>query len=547
MHDPQDARQQWYRGQGWWPGVRLIERYSATVKDCPDGLAVLDDRGQRLTHAELWAQAGELAKRFGDYGLSASDRVLIFMENRVEWQLALLAILRLGAVPANIPVRTDADTLAYVLDLCGIRAVIASDRSNPSHDVPIGPAKVVQEAVQGGAGPLVLVRVLDGGEFEVDEPLSSSCLAVDHADPPAGITPDVDHIMFTSSTTGRPKAVMHSADTLAALNITFIERFELEADKAIFMASPLGHSVGAIHGARLCLYGGFALVLQDRWDPAAALASIEIHQCQFTAAATPFLKDLLDMPWTAEEPKLGPVRSFLCGGAQVPASLMKQAASEFPRTFVTVLWGMTEGGLTTCVADSSEEQLLHTAGRGLPGLELAVLDQAGGSLPAGEEGELAMRGPGVFQGYLGQPDLYQSMLTEDGYFRTGDLARLDEAGYVRITGRLKDLIIRGGVNISPVPIEDMLAAHPVVQSVAVIGYPDQRLGERLCAVLELGAEHKRRDPPTVSELRMYLTERGLPKYLCPELVRTVDDMPRTPAGKIRKVDLRAAVLDSNEA
>jgi acyl-CoA synthetase (AMP-forming)/AMP-acid ligase II len=342
--------------------------------------------------------------------------------------------------------------------------------------------------------------------------------------------------MFTSSTTGYPKAVMHTANTLAALNLAFSDRFSLARETPLFMPSPLGHSVGAIHGARLSLFNASPLILQERWDPAVAISMVQDFRCAFAAAATPFLSDLLDAPRRHEQAKLDSMRWFLCGGAPVPPAVMDRARDEFPNTRVTVLWGMTEGGLTTCVGDSPWEKVRSTCGIGLPGLELRVLDSDAAPLPAGGEGELVMRGPGVFVGYLGQEDLYESLLTDDGHFRTGDLATIDEEGYVRITGRAKDLIIRGGVNISPVPIEDALAAHPNVASVAVVGVPDARLGERLCAVIQPKGRR-----PDLRELVEFAGSQGLPKYHWPELVQYVEVMPRTPAGKIRKVELKAQV------
>ena len=214
-------------------------------------------------------------------------------------------------------------------------------------------------------------------------------------------------------------------------------------------------------------------------------------------------------------------------------------SKEFPNTFVTNLWGMTEGGLVTCVSDSPRGKIITTAGIGLPGLELRVLDNAGKELPVNREGELVMRGPRVFFGYAGQDDLYRSSLTPDCFFRTGDLAQIDEQGYVRITGRLKDLIIRGGVNISPIPIEDTLARHSDVESVAVIGFPDARLGERICAVIRPGS---RKPPP--EELLSFCRAQGLSKRLCPEIIRFIDKMPRTAGGKIRKADLRALIIET---
>ena len=177
---------------------------------------------------------------------------------------------------------------------------------------------------------------------------------------------------------------------------------------------------------------------------------------------------------------------------------------------------------------------MSTAGIGLPGLELRCLDAGGGTLPVGEEGELAMRGPGVFIGYFGQQDLYDSLITDDGFFRTGDLARIDADGYVRITGRLKDLIIRGGVNISPAPIENALADHPDVNAVAVIGHPDERLGERICAVVVPDGEAPSLDGPYCPR-----ASRGACRSItAPRSCASSMTMPMTPAGKIRKADLR---------
>jgi cyclohexanecarboxylate-CoA ligase len=294
--------------------------------------------------------------------------------------------------------------------------------------------------------------------------------------------------------------------------------------------------VGAWHGGRLSMYTGAKLVLQDRWDPEAALSLVEEHGCVFTAAATPFLKDLVDAPWPQDRPKLAPLRYFLCGGAPVPPALVEQALEQTPHTFVTVLWGMTEGGVTTSVPGDNPVHTARLAGKPLPGLELKIIDALG--QPA-EQGELVMRGPGVFVGYLGQEDLFAESLTEDGFFRTGDLARIEPNGYLSLTGRLKDIIVRGGVNISPVPIENALAAHPQVQRVAVIGTPDPRLGERICAVVvtEDGVALD------LDDVNRWLTERGLSKRLLPERLVQVPEMPATPAGKIRKVDLRLQVKD----
>ena len=536
-----------YRERGWWPGVPLADRFERFVRERPEALAVLDDRGGRLDRGQLWEEAGRLGADLAEQGIGPGDVVLVFMPNRVESQAAMLAALRLGAVPANLPIRSDEATLRYAAERCGARALITVERHGRTETGELAAAAAGSCPV-----PPAVAIVGDDGTRRWPRPgagpgRDGKVRGRDAA--PAHPAEGLDHLMFTSSTTGLPKAVMHTGDTLAALNVTFAERFGLGPDSPIFMPSPLGHSVGAIHGTRLALHTGASLVLQDRWDPARALEAVATHGCRFTAAATPFLKDLVDAPWPAataaagRRPKLAPLSWFLCGGAQVPPSLMEQAEAEFPNSRITVLWGMTEGGLTTCTAESPREKVLTTAGIGLPGLELRTFDEGGEETAPGAEGELAMRGPGVFVGYYGQESLYESLLTADGFFLTGDLARIDGDGYLRITGRVKDLIIRGGVNISPVPVEDALAACPGVRAVAVVGYPDERLGERICAVVETAGG----EPAELGALTGFLRDRGLPKHLWPELVRTVGRFPRTAAGKIRKLELQDRIVAADRA
>jgi acyl-CoA synthetase (AMP-forming)/AMP-acid ligase II len=522
-------RQQQYRDMGWWAGEPLLARYLRLCAQRPDALAVADSRLE-LTHRQLLAAADDYARELARSGVSAGDVVLMALPNCVEWQIALLAMFRLDAIPATIPMRTDAANLLHVAELIGARLVVV-----PEGQKAKGLDEIATSVATRCSHALDVVFVSASGELR-----QRSASAGSRPAKPGGRA--LDHVCFTSSTTGKPKAVMHSFDTLAALNLGFSERFGLGPDTPIFMASPLGHSVGAYHGARLSLFNAAPLVLQESWDADDALAIVRKHRCAFTAAATPFLTDLVNAAAPTTGAKLDTLRWFLCGGAQVPSSLMDRAGEEFPHTQVTVLWGMTEGGLTTCHADSPSEKFRATCGTGLPGLELRTIDADGRVLAPETEGELVMRGPGVFLGYLGQADLYHSLLTEDGFFRTGDLAVIDRDAYVSITGRQKDLIIRGGVNISPVPIEDALATHPNVASVAVIGIPDLRLGERLCAVIQ-----PRGRRPDLQELQQFIFACGLPKYLAPEALRFVDGMPRTPAGKIRKTDLRSLVEDGAQA
>src|SRR5271166_6111789 len=378
-------RQQRYREMGWWAGEPLLARYLRLCTKRPDALAVADSRLE-LTHRQLLAAADDYARVLARSGVSAGDVVLMALPNCVEWQIMLLAMFRLDAIPATIPVRTDAANLLYVAELIGARLLVV-----PEGQKAKGLDEIATSVALRCSHALDVVFVSASGELR-QRPASAGAKSAK----PGGRA--LDHVCFTSSTTGKPKAVMHSFDTLAALNLAFSERFGLGPNAPIFMASPLGHSVGAYHGARLSLFNAAPLILQENWDADAAMAIVRKHRCAFTAAATPFLTDLVNASLPTSGAKLDTLRWFLCGGAQVPASLMDRAGEEFPQTRVTVLWGMTEGGLTTCHADSPFEKFRATCGTGLPGLELRTIDGDGRVLAPETEGELVMRGPGVFLG-----------------------------------------------------------------------------------------------------------------------------------------------------
>ena len=505
-----------YRLAGWWTGRTLIDRFEAHVTEGPGELALVSG-GDTLTRAELWHAAGDTAEQLRDIVGPGRRVVVIHMPNCTAWVVMFLATLRAGHVPATPPVTMPETHLRHIFDLVQPALVVCAGQEGT-------PSREAVRRAAAGAVPPVAVAVVDIGSLAMCGSTHRQSHTVEVPDTTA-------HLMFTSSTTGPPKAVSHCEDSLATLNGQFAERFDLDQHTPVFMPSPLGHSVGAIHGARLATFLGAPLILQDQWDALSALDLVARHRAAFTAAATPFLLDLVNARWGGREPKLAPLRSFLCGGAQVPPALIRRCRTEFPNTFVTPLWGMTEGGLTTCVADSTDEQVEETVGVGLPGLDLRTLG-AGMRLQTSGEGELAMRGPGVFNGYYGQPELYAEHIVGDGFFRTGDLARIDADGYVSITGRLKDLIIRAGVNISPVDTENAIAAHPGVVGVAVIGWPDERLGERICAVVQASA------PLGLDDVVSFCAEQGLPKRHWPERLLHVDRFPRTAAGKIRKQHLR---------
>lgn len=495
---------------------QLVERYARVVEHRPDALAAVDERGRRLTHRHLWDEAGRVAELLRDAGVRPRNVVLCFLPNWTDWMVLFLASLRLGAIPATGPSTMDEGSLRHAIALVRARVVaVPATYRRPT-------AEIARDAIQGLDHPCSLL-LADGEEWRWGVVGSGSAPQDPRLD-------GAEHIMFTSSTTGLPKATMSTDTGLNSGNRDVAERYGLSHATPIFMPSPLGHSIGTCHGARMALYLGAPIVLQDAWDPEIAFRLMSENDCFFTAAATPFLKDVIETTSPSASSRL--VSVWLCGGAPVPPQLIESAFDALPKTFVTNLWGMTEAGMAACPLDAPREKIVNTSGTAL-GCELRVIDQDGHTLPAGQEGELIVSGEDVILGHVGGSELLDSMRLPSGALRSGDLARIDDEGYVTITGRIKDLIIRGGVNIAPTPIESTLSTHPAVARVAVVGLPDDRMGERICAVVV-----PRGDPPDLASLVQWAKDKGLPKRLWPEAIHVVDDLPTTPAGKVKKQVLR---------
>jgi acyl-CoA synthetase (AMP-forming)/AMP-acid ligase II len=281
------------------------------------------------------------------------------------------------------------------------------------------------------------------------------------------------------------------------------------------------------------LVTGEAIHLIDRWDPGHALAVMREAGIGGGSGASVFLSSLFDHPdFTAEDAAL--IDRVGLGGAPVPVALGERAASLGIRIIRS--YGSTEHPSTTgCQFDDPADRRHRTDGRALEGVELRLVDEAGAEVPAGTAGEILSRGPDLCLGYT-NPTLTAAAFDDDGWYRTGDVGVLDDAGYLTITDRVKDVIIRGGENVSPAEVEGALQGLPGVAEVAVVAAPDERLGEHACAIFRMqpGAE-----PPALEDVAAHLAEIGLARQKWPEDLRVVDDFPRTAAGKVRKVELRA--------
>lgn len=349
-----------------------------------------------------------------------------------------------------------------------------------------------------------------------------------------GLSPDdVIQLLYTSGTTGEPKGVMHTSNTMLSNLVPFAERLHLGADDIIHMPSPMAHQLGFMYGLVLPIMLGATAVLQDIFVAQAMAEQITSEGATFTMGATPFLNDLteyVERTGTAT-PTL---RVFVSAGAPIPRALVTKARQALGAAIISA-WGMSENGaVTTTRPEDPEEKTTATDGKALAGMEVRVVNASGDVMPSGEEGQLQVRGCSNFVGYLKRPELDNT--DAEGWFDTGDIARIDEDGYIRIAGRSKDIIIRGGENIPVVEIEGILFKHPKISGVAIVGYPDERLGERACAYVTL----KEGATLAFEEMASYLKEQKMAIQYIPERLEIVDELPRTPSGKIQKFKLREA-------
>lgn len=349
---------------------------------------------------------------------------------------------------------------------------------------------------------------------------------------------DIVQLLFTSGTTGEPKGVLHTSRTLLSNIIPYAERLALDHEDIIFMASPMAHQTGFLYGLLMPVYLGAAVVLQDVWDARTAIRIAAAERPTFTMASTPFLADLIELaPDNGDA--LSSLRIFVSAGAPIPESLVEKAGNSLNAKIVSA-WGMTETGAVTMTRPQDDPQrAIYTDGVALPLMDVQVVDDAGLAVPSDSEGHLQVRGASLFVGYLKRPDLYS--VDAQGWFATGDLARMDDQGYIRITGRTKDVVIRGGENIPVVEVENLLYKHPAISAVALVGCPDERLGERVCAYVTL---HDGYTDLSLDDAVTFLLEHNLSRNYLPEHLEVLPALPRTPSGKIQKFKLheRAASI-----
>jgi 3-phosphoshikimate 1-carboxyvinyltransferase len=522
----------------------IVERVRRWVRERPLDLAVIDVREHEtrtLTWRALSEQVDRLATLFLELGVEPGDAVAFQLPNWAEFVVVALATLRVGAVCCPLmPIFRERET-TFALRRSRARVLVVPDRFR-------GRDYVAETAALAGAQePLALEHVIvvstergnvrpAGSPWQwhrYEDALRRSAIdavALDARRPAANAPAQ---LLFTSGTSGEPKGALHRFDTLSRAAAMEVEHLGLGSADRIFIPSPLAHQTGFLYGMWLAFVLGVPQILQATWDPQLALRALREGNGTFVQAATPFLADLVAAVEGGAEPPSS-LRIFVATGATVPRALAERATRVLG-TAVCGAWGSTESCLGTLSAPGDPpEKVWGTDGRPLRGVSIRISDDAGNVLPPGTEGNFELFSRCLFEGYVDRPDLTAAATTSDGWYRTGDLAVIDADGYIHITGRVKDVINRGGEKIPVAEVEQLLYEHPGVAEVAVVAMPDGRLGERACAFVALAPGG------TLDFIGMqrHLEARGLTKQYWPEALVIEPSLPRTPSGKIQKYVLR---------
>ena len=528
-----EQRRAAYRQQGLWGDASLADYWQQTARAMPDKIAVVDNHGASYTYSALDHAASCLANWMLTKGIESGDRIAFQLPGWCEFTVIYLACLKIGAVSVPLLPSWREAELVWVLNKCQAKMFFAPTLFKQTRPVDlILPLQNQLPQLQQIVGVDKLAPATSS--------LSLSQILADNTPLTTAITTHGDElaaVLFTSGTEGLPKGVMLTHNNILASERAYCARLNLTWQDVFMMPAPLGHATGFLHGVTAPFLIGARSVLLDIFTPDACLALLEQQRCTGMLGATPFVYDLLNL-LEKQPADLSALRFFLCGGTTIP----KKVARECQQRGIKLLsvYGSTESSPHAVVnLDDPLSRFMHTDGYAAAGVEIKVVDGARKTLPPGCEGEEASRGPNVFMGYFDEPELTARALDEEGWYYSGDLCRMDEAGYIKITGRKKDIIARGGENISSREVEDILLQHPKIHDACVVAMPDERLGERSCAYVVLKAPHH---SLSLEDVVAFFSRKRVAKYKYPEHIVVIEKLPRTASGKIQKFLLRKDIM-----
>ena len=536
-----------FYAQGDWQDKVFYDILADHARVAPDRVFVTDGETS-LTYGQLREQAVRLATGMAGLGIKRGDRVAVQMPNWPEFAVIAAAISRLGAVIVPIMPIFRLDEVRFALDHCSAVAIIGPQTfHNFDYRAMYAEIRVDRPDLQ-----VVVLRPDDEAALDGEQVFATMMAEgdVDELDAALGETASPDDsflIVYTSGTTARPKGCHHTFNTIYASSINMIRRLRVSEEDVFFNPSPITHSTGLVTGLLMPLIVGASSHFMPAWNPADGLRRIAEFKCTLTYTATTFLATLMQAYDPAQH-DMSSMRYWVCAGAPIPGAVVSRAREMFAGVNVLSLYGRSENMTTTmCGPLDSAERSIASDGRGLEGYQIAVVDRDGNEVARGQEGDIAYRGPSHMLEYYLDPEQTAELYTPGGLSKSGDLGYMDNDGYVRVSGRVKDIIIRGGLNISSREVEDLLIAHEAIKDVAVVAMPDGRLGEKCCAYIVLmpGAPQL-----SLEDIAEHLRSKQVAVQKFPERLEIIDALPMTAVGKVRKNVLRddiAAKLKAESA
>jgi cyclohexanecarboxylate-CoA ligase len=531
--------------RGWWRRDRtFLDDFLDGVLEHPGKVAIVarsEDApsGSSVTYSRLGQLVDRIAFGLLDRGIRRGEVVSFQLPNWWEFTALTLACARVGAIANPILPILRRREVRFILDALKTRMCFVPYRFRgfPHAEMMLDLRAELPELTD-----VVVVRA----------PSSPSCPRFEDSFTGAASVKgrslaelevrrpgpdDVAQVQFTSGTTGRPKGVVHTYNTLYAGYRALIDQLSLTSEDVVLVPSTMAHQTGFLNGCVMPMAEGMKAVYQETWDADVMLALIESERVTYASGAAPFLADAC-AAMKERRRSVWTLRYFRSGGAPVPAGLVREA-SELLGAQIVVSWGMTENGICTLSRkDSSPQEIAATDGYPAPWVQLKIVGRDGQPQESGCEGVLKVRSASQCVDYVPDHAEFASAFDRDGFFDTGDLARINPDGSVRITGRVKEMIIRGGENVPVVEVERALAGHPAIEDVALVGVPDARLGERACAVVVRAPFGPEPDLPMIQN---HLRSLGMAAQFWPEYLVLREALPRTAAGKVRKTELRDTV------
>jgi len=534
-HKKKDATN--YSTHGWWTNVTLGDVIDKTADVFANKEAIVDDR-VRLTFSELRANVDKLALGLIELGIKKGDAVLLQLPNWAEYVYSYFAMQKIGAIPVILISGYKQLEVGHLAKLTQAKAWIVPERyrkidytsfmgdvraANPQLKTII----FVRAENKAGSDAINFESLLDREVTGKDKK------RLELAKP---LPTDVCHVVPSGGTTGLPKGIPRTHNDYIC-NVEYLHKgWEMNTSDACLVIVPVGHNLAVLNVVGSLLFA-YKLVLSDSTRPADICKMIQDEKVTYMPSVPSLVRRIMEAPEMGNF-DLTSLKKISAGGEPSTPDLIMEVYRKLHCTYINE-FGMTEGLLCRSTLTDDIETICTTVGKATcPYDEVRIIDRDGKKVPAGVDGELAAKGPGIFAGYLLAPEAKDSSFTKDGFFRTGDQAQIDVSGYIKITGRIKDIIIRGGENISPAQVEEILCSHKEIADAAVIGMPDKDLGEKVCAFVRLVPGTKLA-PEAIVE---YMEASGASKLLVPERFEFVDSFPMTQAGKHDKKALRTELV-----